>query len=290
MPQTSSGHFVEYGIEAAALGTFMVSASFFSVLLEHPASPVHQAIRMPAVRHVLGGIAMGLTSIALVYSKPGRRSGAHMNPALTLTFFRLGKVSLADALGYVAAQFVGATVVMAALVGLARPLLADPAINFVRTVPGPAGAPVAFAAEAAISFGLMLAVLVVSNSRFRAFTGVAAGVLVATYISVEAPLSGMSMNPARSAGPALVSAMTESLWIYCLAPLAGMLLAAELFVRWRGIAAVACAKLHHDATGRCIFHCTWTLDRNGSSVAGCSVPEREASADCQRLVRHPAAR
>src|SRR5262249_53101337 len=146
MSQTSSGHFVEYGIEAAALGLFMVSASFFSVVLEHPSSPVRQAVTVPAVRHVLGGVAMGLTAIALVYSKPGRRSGAHMNPAITLTFLRLGKLSARDAAGYVAAQFIGATVVMAGLATLARPLLADPAINFVRTVPGPDGPAVAFLA------------------------------------------------------------------------------------------------------------------------------------------------
>ena len=282
MPQTSSGHFVEYGIEAAALGMFMVSASFFGVLLEHPASPVRQAIAVPAVRHVLGGVAMGLTAMALVYSKPGRRSGAHMNPAMTLTFLRLGKMSARDALGYVAAQFIGATMVMGALVVVARPLLADPAVNFVRTVPGPNGPVVAFLAEAAISFGLMLAVLVVSNSRLRDWTGVVAGTLVATYISLEAPLSGMSMNPARSAGPALVSAMTDSLWIYFLAPLTGMLLAAELYVRWRGIASIACAKLHHDASARCIFHCAWTSESQDRRIAHNRVPEPGAPAIVNR--------
>jgi hypothetical protein len=79
-----------------------------------------------------------------------------------------------------------------------------PAVNYVVTVPGFAGAGIAFAAEACISFGLMLVVLIVSNhTKLNAWTGVFAGVLVASYITVEAPLSGMSMNPARSFASAL---------------------------------------------------------------------------------------
>jgi len=91
------------------------------------------------------------------------------------------------------------------------------------------------------------------------FTGVdqepPAGLLVACYITLEAPLSGMSMNPARSFGPALLAGTAGSLWIYFTAPLAGMLAAAELFVRVRGRRRVRCAKLHHPLNVRCIFNC-----------------------------------
>ena len=95
-------HWREYGIEAAALGTFMVSAVFVTVLLEHPASEVHQALPHAFLRRALTGLAMGLTAIGLIYSPPGRRSGLHMNPAVTLTFYRLGKVRRADAALYTA--------------------------------------------------------------------------------------------------------------------------------------------------------------------------------------------
>jgi aquaporin Z len=260
MRPSPSSHVVEYVIEGAALGMFMLSASVVTVLLEHPASPVRQVIPLPFVRHVVGGLAMGLTCIALVYSAPGRRSGAHMNPALTLTFLRLGKIAPIDAAGYVAGQFAGAAAAMALVVEAAGGVVSDPAVNYVRTVPGAPGPAVAFVAEAAISFGLMLIVLAVSNSRWRAFTGVAAGALVAAYISLESPLSGTSMNPARSLGPAAASGMFQWIWIYCTAPLAGMFAAAEAFVRVRGRHAVACAKLHHDARARCIFRCAWLPD------------------------------
>jgi aquaporin Z len=81
-----------------------------------------------------------------------------------------------------------------------------------------------------------------------------------TYITLEAPISGMSMNPARSLGPALWSGAgaIAPLWIYFAAPAIGMLSAAELFVRTRGLSAVFCAKLHHHTRARCIFHCRFS--------------------------------
>ena len=133
-------------------------------------------------------------------------------------------------------------------------LVAHPAVNFVATVPGTAGFGVAFVAEVVISFGLMTAVLVVSNIEpIARFTGVCAGALVATYIALEAPLSGMSMNPARTFGSALPAHEWAGLWIYFIAPPLGMLLAAETYVRLKGAAAVRCAKLHHQSSKRCIF-------------------------------------
>ena len=84
----------EYLIEAWALGTFMVSAGACTMLSEHPSSPVRAAIADADIRRVLIGVCMGLTAIALIYSPWGKRSGAHMNPAVTLTFLRLGKVAV----------------------------------------------------------------------------------------------------------------------------------------------------------------------------------------------------
>src|SRR5438094_5660031 len=73
-------HWPEYLMEAAELGAFMLSACAFTVLLWHPASPVHQAIANPTLRRTLTGVAMGLTAIAIIYSPWGKRSGAHFNP------------------------------------------------------------------------------------------------------------------------------------------------------------------------------------------------------------------
>jgi aquaporin Z len=100
-------HWPEYLMEAVLLGLFMLSACSFVVLLESPGSPVHRMLPDPLLRRFVLGLAMGGTAVALIYSRWGMQSGAHMNPAVTLTFHRLGKVPRRDALAYVAAQFTG---------------------------------------------------------------------------------------------------------------------------------------------------------------------------------------
>jgi aquaporin Z len=262
MPEASktgpTSHWPEYLIEAAGLGAFMVSACMFTVLLHHPASPVTQALPSSFLRTALTGVAMGLTLIAIVYSPWGKRSGAHLNPVFTLTFFRLGKVAPRDAAFYVMAQFAGgfAGVVVSALILGA--LIRDPAVNFAVTVPGPGGPGIAFVAELGISFLLMTMVLISTNTPGVArYTGLFAGAMVATYITLESPLSGMSMNPARTLASALPAGVFSSLWVYFTAPLLGMMLAAEVFVRIRGLHAVHCAKFHHDNPQRCIFRCNY---------------------------------
>jgi aquaporin Z len=251
-------HWPEYLIEGGLLGLFMISAALFGTLLEHPASPLRRAIAEPVLRRALMGAAMGLTAVALIYSPWGKRSGAHMNPATTLTFLRLGKVEPADALFYSAAQFAGGALGLALAAAALGALLADPAVNYVATVPGPAGAGAAFAAEAAITFVLMLTILGVSNLRRLArFTGLAAGALVAAYITFVAPVSGMSLNPARSLASALPPRLWGDLWIYFAAPPLGMLAASQVYLWLRGGRRVYCAKLHHDNHQRCIFRCRW---------------------------------
>jgi aquaporin Z len=251
-------HLPEYLIEAWGIGAFMLSAIGFTVLLEHAASPVRAALPDAAVRRGLMGLAMAGTALGLVYSPWGKRSGAHFNPAMTFTWWRLGKIETRDALAYGAAQLAGA--VGGALVAGAL-LLGAPAhasVRFAVTLPGDAGLAAAFAAEAAISALLMFTVLTVSNRPgLNRFTGIFAACLIATYIALEAPISGMSMNPARTLGSAAGARVFDSLWLYFTAPPLGMLAAAELYVRTRGARAVLCAKLHHENRARCIFRCAW---------------------------------
>ena len=241
-------------MEAALLGLFMISACAFTVLLQHPASPVHDAIPDPFVRRLLTGLAMGATAILLIYSPWGMQSGAHMNPAITLTFTRLGKVAPRDALAYAVAQFAGGVAGVLIARRTLGSLVAHPSVGYAATLPGRWGVPVAFLAEAVISCVLVLVILSVSNHpRWAAYTGVCAGLLVTAYITLEAPVSGMSMNPARTFGSAFFADNWTAIWIYFTAPPLGMLAAAQLYVARRGRHAVACAKLHHQNSKRCIF-------------------------------------
>jgi aquaporin Z len=251
-------HWREYAIEGCCLGIFMIAALTFAIVLQHPGSPLAGWTTFPALARVPMGLAMGLTNVALIYSPAGRRSGAHMNPAVTLTFFRLGKISALDAGAYIGAQFLGGAAGMAIAAVAFRRFAGDASVNYVWTVPGLAGTGWAFAAETAISFVMMLTDLAMSNTqRLAGLTGCAAGVLVAAFITFEAPLSGMSMNPARSVASALFAG-GGGLWIYCTAPPLGMLAAAETFLRIHGRARVRCAKLHHPSGIPCIFHCGYT--------------------------------
>ena len=256
MLQALKHHWPEYLMEAAELGIFMISACLFGMLFEHPNSTVRHAIPDPLVRRVLTGLAMGLTAISIVYSPWGKQSGAHFNPSMTLTFFRLGKVRAWDAAFYVLSQFSGGIAGVLLVSVLLGSLLAHPSVNFLATVPGPEGIAFAFAAEAFISFVLVTVVLTASNTpRLARFTGLFAGALVTGYIIFEAPISGMSMNPARTLGSAVPAHVWTALWIYFIAPPLGMLLAAEVYLRRKGIRRVLCAKLHHQNDKRCIFRC-----------------------------------
>jgi aquaporin Z len=254
MLEALKNHWQEYLMEAWGLGAFMVSACAFGVLFFHPASPF-TGLNF-AVRNVLMGVVMGATAIVIFLSPWGRRSGAHINPSVTLTFWRLGKIKLWDALFYVLAQFAGASLgVLLSRLVLGK-LLADGAVNFVVTVPGNEGVGAAFFAEVIISFFMMMMVLVCSNAaRLARFTPFFAGILVAVFISTEAPFSGMSMNPARSFGSAVVAGRWNSIWIYFIAPPLAMLAAAEVYVRVKGLREVFCAKFYHYGTTRCIFNC-----------------------------------
>jgi aquaporin Z len=253
-------------MEGALLGVFMVIAGLVTVLVEYPGSPIRQAIGDPIARRFVTGLAMGGTAIALVYSRWGKRSGAHFNPAVTLTFLRLRKVETWDAALYTLAQFLGAVAGVTLVALLIGSPFGDPNVNYAATRPGMGGTLVAFASEVVITFVLMAMVLTMTNApRLARYTGLAVGVLLVIYITLEAPLSGMSLNPARSLAPTIETGLWDELWIYFTGPLVGMLLAAETWVRLVGLNRVRCAKLHHTPDTPCIFRCGYRADANAAT-------------------------
>jgi aquaporin Z len=252
--ESMATHWPEYLIEAALVGIFLAAACAFTVAFQHPSSPIRQAVPSVLIRRILTGIFMGLTAIALIYSPWGQRSGAHLNPSVTLTFYRLGKIPFIDAAFYVFCQFVGALVGVKTAMLFLGAALGHPTVQYAATHPGDKGQLVAAASEFAISFLLMLMVLSFSNhAQFKNFTGLCAGLLVATYITIESPYSGMSMNPARSFGSALPSGIWNGFWIYLFIPPLAMLTAADVYVRARGTSAIQCCKLYHPSKRHCIF-------------------------------------
>lgn len=263
-------HWREYAMEAWGLGTFMVSAGLVTTMLEYPGSPLRHWISDGDLRRLLIGLAMGLTAIAIIYSPWGKQSGAHLNPAVTLTFLRLGKIRPRDAAGYVVAQVAGGLAGVLLVWAVMGSSFSEPPVHFVTTKPGAGGAGPAFAAEVGMSFAIMLMVLAaLSHRRTSGLVGIFAGILVATYITVFGPISGMSINPARSFASALPAQLWDFLWIYVTAPVIGMLLAVEVFRVSRWSRSWICAKLNHDHRYRCI-HC-------GHHPATAAVGGREGS-------------
>ncbi len=268
-------HWPEYAMEVLELALLMVSASLFGVLLYHPASPA-APVESPLLQRALMGLAMGLTVLALIESPMGRRSGAHMNPSVTLTFWRLGKLETWDAVFYVTAQFIGAALGMAAMSALLGGYLGHSTVRFLATTPGAPGLAAAWIGEFIIALVMMLTVLTLSNRKHTArFTALAVAILVAAFIFLEAPVSGTSMNPARTLASSLLAQLWTGLWIYFTAPPLAMLVAAEIYLRVPHGRRIFCAKLNHFNNMRCIFRCRFH-DMLEEGVTASSTPTAEA--------------
>jgi aquaporin Z len=245
-----------YAIDGALLGGFMVSACLSVILLEHPALPGRQSIASGFIRRSLVGLAMGMTAVGLIYSRWGKRSGALMNPAMTIGFFRLGRLSAVDALGYVIGQCAGGAVGVLICAALIPSWLRHPSVHYIVTTPGVYGLLIAWLGEFAIALVMMSTVLSVNQRpRLAPFTGYIAAALVWLYITFEAPLSGMSLNPARTFASAIAANVWTGWWIYLTAPALGMLAAIELHrvvsVQHRSL----CGKLNHSRHVACFIRC-----------------------------------
>ena len=232
--KTEKTHWRKYIDEALGLGIFMFSAGFFDALMEYPGLPVRHWITSDFLRRFLVGLSMGLTALYIFTSPFGKRSGAYINPAVTIVRYRLGDIDIKDSLFYIIFQFLGGTLGLY-LVALFFPAwMTHPDVNYIITIPGKAGVPAAFMAEFLISFILISVVLFMSISKsIDRFTPFVVATLITLFITFEAPFSGMSMNPARTFSSAIVAGTWTSFWLYCTAPILGMLAGEWMYIRTR---------------------------------------------------------
>lgn len=222
----------KYLIEAAALGCFMISACIIVVLMEYPGSPLHAALPNATIRLYIIGAELGVTAYLLVASPWGKRSGPHMNPAFTLSFLLLGEIGFWDAIFYMIFQFAGGYAGVQLSYAVMGAPVSHPSVGFVVTAPGPKGNLIAFLAELGMSVLLMTCVLAFGQSkRLQSWTPHMVGALIGLYCAFEAPLSGMSINPARTFASALSAHQWTALWIYFAAPVLGMVGASQIFTR-----------------------------------------------------------
>ncbi|WNF26487.1 aquaporin [Streptomyces sp. C11-1] len=211
-----------------ALLLFLIVSSVRWLVGPDPAAPVAH----PAVL----GCVVGTVLVLLLTSPPGRRSGGHLNPAVTLALWRLGAFPGRDVVPYAVGQLAG-SVLGAWLGGLVwGPAAVLPPVRHasVRADPAWGGAAI-LAAEAGVlaGFTLLLAVLLGSPGG-RRLLPYAVGLVVALVVAVLGPLSGGSANPARQFGPALLAGDAGRLWVYLLGPVLGAVLGAWL-AGWVGL-------------------------------------------------------
>ena len=177
------------------------------------------------------GITFGMIVMIMIYSI-GQVSGCHINPAVTISLLALRKIKINDAIAYIVCQLIGA-----ALAGLTHRAILPEAgakVNYGLTLPGAAiggNEAIAFLVEAILTFFLLFTIMgtALHPKATPGWAGFAIGMIVAVDIWVGGPLTGASMNPARTFGPAIASGVWRAHWVYWAGPIIGGLIAAFLY-------------------------------------------------------------
>ncbi len=243
-PRTGGWHFWEWTSEL--VGTFLLLSLGFSavVALESPSSPVPGDMPWSGLRLVAIGLAFGLLVAAIALSPLGRRSGAHLNPVVTLGFWLRGHIHSHDLAGYTIAQLLGALAATALLRGAWGNWASR--IDDAATLPT-VSALVAAAIECGLTAALVLLIFgFLSSARTARWTPAAVIVALPILIRIGAPYTGASMNPARSVGPAVVSGNYRSIWVYLVAPPTGAICAVLALKLLAPQQKTQTAKLFHD--------------------------------------------
>jgi aquaporin Z len=246
-PKVGGWHWVEWGCKF--VGTLFQLFLGFSIVavMEASGGPGRQLIGSSGARLALIGVAFGVLAAIVATSPLGRRSGAHLNPAVTLGFFARGHTHGHDLVGYSIAQVAGALTAATAFEA-AWGRWAEK-VNHARTAPSGSVQPwVAAGIEAGLTLVLLLVIFsMVSSSRTARLTPAVVTGVLSGLIWAGAPYTGASMNPARTLGPDVASGGYPALWVYFLGPPVGALLAAGLFSLLFRRRSTLTAKLFHDS-------------------------------------------
>ena len=256
LTEAVSLHWKEYLMEGTELGALMLSTCMCGTLTYSDDSPLKSFAFSGAAKSILMGIAIAITTFTIIRSPFGRRSGAHLNPSVTLTFFCLGRVHRWDAASYIIAQFAGAIAGVLTASQILGSRLSSPSVFYMVTLPGRNRSAITFLAEFLLSGVLMGTVLYSSNHRLLTrFTPMLVAMLTILFFVLSPSRSGFSVNPARTFSSDLFAWVWQGVWIYFLAPCLGMLTAAAIYIRTVGLNRVYCAKIFHDLRSVCPFRC-----------------------------------
>lgn len=243
-PAHAGFHWWIWGAEASGTALLVLGALSSVALVLGDGSPVRESLSSESVRLLLTGLLVGGCVSLIVISPLGRLSGAHLNPAVTLAFRIVGRISGHDVVGYLLAQLAGALVGALAF----RLLWGSVALSVDGGVTHPTVAtPAAIAVEVGMT-GLLVAMIFVfvSRERLMRWTPLMLWPLLGVLVWQGSPYTGTSLNPARSAGPAAAFSDFADLWLYLLAPVVGAVVVAALWQLRHPANQPKTAKLFHD--------------------------------------------
>jgi aquaporin Z len=229
--------------EAAGTGLLVLGALSAVAFVLGDDSPVDDVLSSESARLLVTGVLVGGCVSLIVVSPLGRLSGAHINPAVTLAFGVVGRVSAHDIMGYLVAQLAGALAGAYAF----RRIWGSVALSVGGGVTHPTvSTPAAIAIEAGMT-ALLLAMIFVflSRKRLMRWTPIMLWAVVGALVWQGSPYTGTSLNPARSAGPAVAFSDLADLWLYLLAPALGALAIAAVWRRRHPSTHPKTAKLFH---------------------------------------------
>jgi aquaporin Z len=229
--------------EAVGTASLVLGALSAVAFVLGDGSPIDRVLTSESARLLLTGVLVGGCVCLVVVSPVGRLSGAHINPAVTLAFSVVGRISRRDVVGYLVAQLAGALAGASAF----RLLWGSVALSVDGGVTHPTVAtPVAIGVEAGMT-ALLLAMifLFLSRERLMRWTPLMLWAVVGALVWQGSPYTGTSLNPARSAGPAGAFSDFADLWLYLFAPALGAVAIAALWRRRHPSQHPQTAKLWH---------------------------------------------
>lgn len=210
--------------EFLGTGLLLLAGLSLVIFMFGSGSPMAQLIPEVKVRQAMTGFLFGSIGASIALSPIGKLSGAHINPAVTMVFWLFRKIEGRLAITYILAQLTGGIIGCLPLIIWGQ---MGRSIDFGVTVPGAGySMQTALLGEVITTFTMVsLLVIFIGFRKIRQFTPYMFPLLYAIMVPLEADISGISTNPARSLGPAVISGQWTAFWIYIAGPLTGALLA-----------------------------------------------------------------
>lgn len=226
--QSQSARILRHSVLELILTTVLLFGITTIVRFVIAPSPISRLVPGIHAELLIVGAAVALLLAGLIISRPGKISGGHMNPAITLARWRFGVFPAAGLAPYIAAQLLGSVLGVLAARALWGAVVGQPPVLYAVIQPAPAWSAVPLFAAEAIGMGLIVFVVgyCLSVPRLAPLVPWVVGILIGLGIALLGTSTGGSLNPGRQFGPAVVSEHTDALWVYLLAPMVGAEIAA----------------------------------------------------------------